>query len=366
MKWDGIKIKELAKKNGISYQILADKVGVSRQTVNDWIKGQIPKGNHLLMLCSLFEVNPDVLFIENIDQYLKVPVHRTQRRIHITSEMQETAKTLANEYSWIFRNYNKSSVLPVIRTHGFDFEAAIEIADQLRSIPAISDNKPIDYQHTFELSEKLGITIIFRYFPDSLKGYAFYTQIHNHRVIFVNCFTNVLDLIFPLLHEFVHAIRDEEEKEYNRTEEEFCDLVACKVQFPDEYVEMVYKAIEGLKASLQINKLKEFARFNKHSIHGICKAIKYLDPQFTLSYGGADTNLKTEFPAIGEILFQHDDTRTFIQILKSLNNNFVKILTMQLDSISNRKLAELMGLEGSLDAKEIRAELIKSQALSNN
>jgi hypothetical protein len=57
--------------------------------------------------------------------------------------------------------------------------------------------------------KKLGIKVIFRYFPETIKAYAFYTQICGHRVTFVNNHTNTLDLIFPFIHEAVHAIRDE-------------------------------------------------------------------------------------------------------------------------------------------------------------
>jgi transcriptional regulator with XRE-family HTH domain len=366
MKWEGIKIKELARNNKLSIQSLADRIGVSRQTVNDWIKGQIPKGNHLLLICKLFSVDPDYFFIDDTDSFLSVPVHRTQRRAQITPEMQDTAKILSNEYSMIFRNHVKPSVLPVIRTQGLDDEAAIEIAARLRQISGIAETKPIDYQHTFQLGEQLGIFLIFRYFPKSLKGYAFFTRIYGHRVVFISCDTSIIDLIFPVLHEFVHAIRDEKENEYDKAEENFCDLVACKIQFPDEYLEMVFKAIQDLKTPMQINKLKEFARINSHSIHGIFKAIKYQYPDFTLSYGGADTNLRKEFPTIGEIIFHSDDSRDYVYTLGSLSSNFLKLISIQLDSISNRRLAELLGLESSLDSKDVRIEILRTQAVSNN
>ena len=366
MKWVGIKIKELAKEKGHSFQYIASTIGVSRQTINDWIRGQIPKGNHLLVLCRLFQVDPGYFFEEDFDQFLRVPVHRTQRGVQITPEMQDVAKVLTNEYGRLFRNHKKPSVIPVIRTRGFDYESAIQIAGELRCISNISEEKPIDYQHTFLLAEKLGINVVFRYFPDTLKSYAFYTKISDNRVIFVNCFTNIIDLIFPLLHEFVHAIRDESEQEYNKTEEDFCDMVACKVQFPDEYVRMVYKQIEGLEVSLKINKLKEFAKINKHSIHGIFKAIKYIFPDFTLSYGGADTNLKKEFPTIGDIILRDDDPRGYALVIQNLSRNFLNVLISQLDSISDRKLAELLGFDNSLDSKEIRKELNRMKLSINN
>ena len=63
MKWEGLKLKELAKNKRLSLQNLAEGVGISGQTVNDWIKGQVPKGNHLLLLCKLLDINPKAFFL---------------------------------------------------------------------------------------------------------------------------------------------------------------------------------------------------------------------------------------------------------------------------------------------------------------
>ena len=100
---------------------------------------------------------------------------------------------------------------------------------------------------TFRLLHTLKIVTIFRQFPKSLKAYAFYCKIHGHRVVFVNYDTNVLDLIFPLLHETVHAIRDEENGGVPDIEEEtFCDVVSNWVQFPEgSNVSLVFKAVRG-------------------------------------------------------------------------------------------------------------------------
>jgi len=54
---------------------------------------------------------------------------------------------------------------------------------------------PMDYKHTFHLLSLLSIVSIFRYFPSSVKDYAFYCRIDKHRVVFLDNNTNVLDLI---------------------------------------------------------------------------------------------------------------------------------------------------------------------------
>jgi len=270
--------------------------------------------------------------------------------------MQQDAMAMVKEYKNLFRNISESVVVPVIRTKGRDEECSIKIAEKLRSISGVKNDGPMDYGDAFHLLDQLGITTIFRYFPESVKDYAFYTKIHGHRVVFVNNSTNVLDLIFPVLHEAVHAIRDEDYTNgfYDIAEEAFCDNVANYVQFPDEYVRFVFKAIDGLPTSHKINKLKIFSQKYSHSLFGIFKRLKTIAPGIKLNIGGADTNLKKEFRTIGDILFEDDEPKSFLELLSALTPRFINTLKEQSENISYRKLGQLLGLESALDAKEIK------------
>jgi transcriptional regulator with XRE-family HTH domain len=369
MKWEGLKLKELAKRKKLSFQDLAEGVGVSRQTVNDWIKGQVPKGNHLLLLCRLLGVNPGAVFSDEFEDVISVPTHRQRMHSKITESTQRAALEFSKEYLSIFKNSKGSEILPVVRTQdNKGLDDAKKIAEKLRLLSGIPEERPFDYKHTFKLAEALGIHVIFRDFPASIKSYAFYVKIHSHRVVFVDNSTNVIDLIFPLLHETVHAVRDEitTAGEYDEVEETFCDLVAGFIQFPPSYVELVYNTINGLGEALQINKLKYFATKYSHSLYGIVKAIKIVKPDFNLQVGGADVNLRKQFPTIGTIISDGDDVRKFLEIMHGLSRNFLNLVAAQIDSISNRKLAEILGIDGELDAKEIRAELIRQSPFSQN
>jgi transcriptional regulator with XRE-family HTH domain len=369
MKWEGLKLKELTKRKRLSLQNLADEAGVSRQTVNDWIRGQVPKGNHLLLLCKLLGTNPNAFFFDDLGNDISVPIHRQRMHSKITESTQVAALEFSKEYLSIFKNSKGPDILPVIRTQdGKGLNEAKKIAEKLRLLAGIPEEKPFDYQHTFKLAEALGIHVIFRDFPSPIKSYAFYVRIHGHRVVFVNNSTNVIDLIFPLLHETVHAVRDEitTAGEYDEVEEAFCDLVAGFIQFPPSYVELVYNTINGLGEALQINKLKYLATKYSHSLYGIVKAIKIVKPDFNLQVGGADVNLRKQFPTIGEIISAGDDVRKFLKTMHGLSRNFLNLVAAQIDSISNRKLAEILGIDGELDAKEIRAELIRQSPFSQN
>ncbi|MEE4357114.1 MAG: helix-turn-helix transcriptional regulator [Desulfococcaceae bacterium] len=362
MEWKGEKIKELTKEKKMSLVRLSELTGVSRQTVNGWIKGQVPKGTHLLSLCKIFQISPDYFFSDESDSSISVPAHRTRRKTKVTPELQKDAYALAREYAIFFKNDQNPSVLPVARIRSRDENVVKEIASDLRKRSGITGSEdPLNYEHTFRLLANLGIKVIFRYFPEKLKAYAFFTKIHGHRVVFVNNSINVLDLIFPLIHEAVHAIRDEVHISdvFDSEEEDFCDDVANHTQFPDEYVNWVYKNIKGAGAAIQIITLKKFANKYRHSLYGLVKRIKSFYPDFDLKIGGADTNLKKRFPTVGKVLFKEDDPRFFVQNISILSPLFFNMLIDRLETISDRKLGELLDIESYLDIQLVRDELIK-------
>ncbi|MGA2107296.1 MAG: XRE family transcriptional regulator [Syntrophorhabdales bacterium] len=369
MNFEGSKLRAFAKGRGLSLQHVAESVGVSRQTVNDWIGGQVPKGNHLMLLCKLFGVNPNAFFSGDPQVAISVPTHRQRMGSKITESTQQTAVALAREYLSIFKNSKSPEVVPVVRTQdGKGRNDARQVAEKLRLRSGIPDDKPFDYKDTFKLAEALGIHVIFRDFPTSIKSYAFYVTIDGRRVVFVNSSTNVIDLIFPLLHELVHAVRDEirREGEYDEEEEAFCDSVASFVQFPPPYVEFVYNTIRPLSKPQQVNTLKSFAKTYHHSLYGIVKAIRAMEPSFELQVGGADSNLRKQFPTIDKEISAEADVRNFLQIMRFLSGNFLNVVASQIESISNRKLAEILNVESELDAGEIRAELLRESLSSKN
>lgn len=360
MEWRGENIKTAAKAQRVSLAGLAKQIGVSRQTVNDWVKGQIPKGHHLLSLCQVLHQEPDYFFVDNAQDVIVTPAHRKRRNAKLKPEMQGEAFELAREYELLFRQASRPELLLVIRERTRSDATAHRIARQMRELARGETGKPIDYPGTFRLLEQLGINVIFRDFPAAAKSYAFYTAIHGHRVVFVNHATNIIDLIFPLLHETVHAVRDEVAPpggDYDQAEEDFCDLVAGYIQFPAEYVSKVYNTIHGLSSGAQVNKLKEFGRQFSHSLYGIVKQIKRGRPDFALKTGGADTNLSKEFSTIGQILVAGDDARQYVKTLALLSPNFTRLIAEQAAGLSDRKLCELLGLDGVLDRKIIREEL---------
>lgn len=361
MEWIGEKIRELIKENNTSIVNVAKKIGVSRQTVNDWIGGQAPKGTHLVALCKMFNTNPDYFFSKGFEGSISVPVHRTRKTAKVTSKMQKDALDLAKEYDLLFRNDSDTGILPVMRGQNRSEKTAIHAAKELRARADLNEDAPPGYKHVFKLMKNLGIKIIFRTFPKEIKAYAFYTKIHGHRVVFVNNETNVLDLIFPLLHEAVHAVRDEYRVNdgFDDEEELFCDMVANYVQFPDEYVGMVYNVIKDLDIPVQVNKLKTFGRQFSHALYGIVKRIKYMDPGFNLNIGGADTNLRKEFPTIGHILFSDKDPRNYANALDQLSPLFINIILTQIDGLTHRKIGEILGLENLIDTMEVKNELMR-------
>lgn len=366
MEWNGVTIKAIAKEKKVTLKQLAADIGVSRQSVNDWIKGQLPKGAHLLALCQLLETTPNAFFNLEADSGITVPVHRARGVAKVTPERQEFAYELAKEYSVFFRNIQEPRIVPVIRTKDRSEESAKLLALQLRERAKASKHEPITLDETFLLMENLGIHLIIKEFPETIKAYAFYTNIHSYRVVFIDYNTSVVDLIFALLHEAIHAIRDEESVEptYDKAEEDFCDLVANHVQFPPAYIEFVLSSISELpKKSYKVNQLKKFGKKHLHALYGIAKQIKKLDPRFSLNIGGADTNFKKDFKSIGEWLFDNNGPDKYFATLVSVSPIFVNSVLEQYQNLSDRRLGDLLGIDHVLDAKAVRGELdkLKSQ-----
>lgn len=362
MPWSGANLKALAKEKGITLKKLSEIIEVSRQTVTAWTKGKVPKGDHLIELSRILEINPAYFFYD--DETLKtisVPMHRKRGVAKVTKKTEQASYQLAKQYEKLFMEAPDPGLVQVLRVKRRDDKNAKDLAKKLRGLSGIESHMPMDYKHTFRLLSLLNIVTIFRDFPSSVKGYAFYCRIDKHRVVFINNNTNILDLIFPLLHETIHAIRDEEKDViYDPVEEDFCDLVAGYIQFPSEYVQMVVNTIMNRRIGTQINLLKGFAEENSHSLFGIVKELKKTNPTLGLTFkdvGGANTNLKKEFPTIGNILFDVEDVREYIDWLKTLSPLFVEILKDQTENATPRKVAEWLGLESTLDGKQVVDEL---------
>ncbi|MFH1991473.1 MAG: helix-turn-helix transcriptional regulator [Pseudomonadota bacterium] len=367
MPWSGANLKALAKEKGITLTKLSEHLEVSRQTVTAWTKGKVPKGDHLIELSMILEINPGYFFYEDETlRTISVPMHRKRGVAKVTEKTEQDSFQLAKQYEKLFIEAPDPGLVPVLRVKHRDDKNARALAKELRKLSGIEGHMPMDYKHTFYLLSLLSIVPIFRYFPDSVKDYAFYCRIDRHRVVFVDNNTNVLDLIFPLLHETIHAIRDEEQNAIDDpVEEEFCDLVANYVQFPSDYVQLVYDTITGRRIDIQINRLKEFGKKNGHSLFGIAKEIKKINPALDLNVGGANTNLKKEFSTIGNILFDVEDVRENITRLNALSPLFVEILRNQIDNATPGKAAEWLGLESMLDGKQVIDELKRISSSEN-
>jgi transcriptional regulator with XRE-family HTH domain len=364
MAFNGALIKSNAKEAGITLLQLAADIGVSRQTVNSWIGGQVPRGQYLVKLCNLLNIQPGTFFSETAENPISVPLHRTVRNKPVSPAMRELSKELAEQYLNLFRQAPTASMLPVLRIQKRSLENAQIIADWLRKKSGVDEGKPMDYNSAFRLLAKLGINTVFRTFPGDLQknSYAFYSRIARQRVVFVNIDTNVLDLIFQILHETVHAVRDEEPDAIAIDEEEaFCNKVAELTQFPDFYVIIAARYISETKnPAVIINRMKEISRVGKHSLFGIYYRLKHLQlAPDGLNVGGAAINLNKGFPSLREILFSNDDPRNYVEMLSELSPNFFDLISSQVPGCSVRKFGEWLGLETSMDAQAVMDEIVR-------
>jgi transcriptional regulator with XRE-family HTH domain len=365
MSFNGTLIKTKAKDAGLNLLRLAEKLTVSRQTVSSWTKGQAPRGGHLVKLCSLLNMKPSDFFQDPVELF-SVPLHRTYRGKGVTTPMRQASQELAEQYLNLFRQVSTASIVPVVRVPSSRTdESAQIIADFLRKESGLQEEKPMDYKSVFQLLSKLGIYVIFRTFPAVLahQSYAFFSRIAGQRVVFVNSNMNVLDLIFQILHETVHAIRDEGPSAIDSEEEEkFCDKVAEFAQFPDFYVKLVEHCIVDCVENIPvlINQLKKVSQDNSHSLWGIYYRLKHSGIlKQELQLGGAATNLNNKFPTLQKVLMSSDDPRSYVDMLYALSPNFTSLVAKQVPNCSVRKFGEWLGLDNSLDASAIMEEFIR-------
>lgn len=340
MEWQGSKLRDLISSKGVTQVKLATELNVSRQTVADWMKGQVPKGTHLLQLCQMLDISPDQLFSE--------------RR----SPMSAAPHQLASEYATVLNAEEMPVLVPVVQ--GTDRRSTSRLAKEMRQLVDLGHSaSPMGYKDVFTLMDKLGLCVIFHRFPNTIQSDAFYTIVNGQRVIFVNSNTNVLDLVFPVLHEAVHALRNHEPVgEWEQAEEDFCDAVAGLTQFPDAYVEDVCTAVKGRHKDAKINTLKDYAKRHHHTIDGIVKRIEEKSGSTaSLDIHGADANLRQGYPTIGEILVS-ENASTFVSLLEQLSPTWLKIISRYAESMTTGRLAELLDLESVLDARSVKEELL--------
>ncbi|MBI2419365.1 MAG: helix-turn-helix transcriptional regulator [Ignavibacteriales bacterium] len=360
MEWLGSILEEILNTKNIKKTELVSKLNITRPTLDKWIDGQVPKGTHLLALSRELGVDVYSFFKQSNIENVLVPVHRTRGTAKVTEAVQSDALKLAKEYEAFFKNVNNTEILPVLMVK--DKLDADGLANMLRQEAGLSGNKPITLESTFMLLEKLGIFVIFRTFPESIKSYAFYTKIFDNRVIFVNKKTKTIDIVFALLHESIHAMRDGKSASgvYDQSEEKLCDTIAGRIQLTDDYIQQIYNTIEGRNSGIQINKLKEFAHKNGHALHGVTKRIKEIHHHFRLEVSPADTNMRKDADDLDAIFCSKITAEDYVKLLRKYNRRFIAAIEEQLHVISDRKLGELLEISSYIDTREIRKVLERS------
>jgi len=364
MSWQGQHIKTLAKERSLTLKSVADQVGVSRQALNDWSKGKTPKGGHLLRLCKTLGVAPDVFFESERDSRVAVPMHRTRKTAKLNDSMQEEAKELASSYELFFREASDPGLVQSLRIFKKTESEISKASFSLRKLGGVENDAPMNFHHVFSLVKDLGVNVVFSDFHEKIKAYAFYTKINNHRVVFVNFKTKIFDLIFCLLHEAIHSIRDESNAYgdsylYDSDEEDFCDQIASRAQLTDGYFSFVLEAIDGLSASTQLSQLAKFAVKNNHTMHAIQKRVKDKLPDFENKIYRVETNLRKSSPTVREYFFKAKDARDYIELWKSVSPIYLEHVIEQSENISHRRLCELLSIDSELDAIEAKAELVR-------
>lgn len=362
--WQGNKLKEQIKIVGISQAALAQELGVSKTAVGGWIKGSMPKGEHLIKICKILRANPNYFFNEELPG-ISIPVHRKKLAGKITDDSRDISLRMATTYLNLFRNSKPPALDCGIRNITNDDDEQIALAQEMRRLSGIEDSNPITYNHVFVLLRELKIIPVFRLFPNSLKAYAFQTSINDHRVVFVDTKTNIIDLNFILLHEAVHSLiykgPESAISHYGDQEEKFCDDIAGHIQFPPQYIEAIIQNLTGKSQREKVMVLKYNSRMNNHAAFGISKRIRaksrVLDNVSPNAIAGTDTNIRKTQPTVENLLFESNNPADFIRNVNKFSPLFINLLKNQIDTASTSKMSEWLDLDNISDAKQAISEL---------
>jgi transcriptional regulator with XRE-family HTH domain len=370
MTFNGAFIKDKAKEAGLTLLQLAADLDVSRQSINSWIGGQVPRGEYLVKLCTILGIKVSDLFGDPMEGLISVPLHRTIKKRSVTQEMRDASKSLAEQYINLFRQAPTVSMVQVVRVKDRAPKNAVKVAEWLRKLSGVEDGKPMTFENAFQLLSALGIFVVFRAFPSELmrQSYAFYSRIAGQRVVFVNIDTNILDLIFQILHETVHAVQDEgTPSAYLDEEEDFCDSVAELSQFPSFYVDLVARIVAdcGTNTGVLVNNLKDISRENGHSLWGIYFRLLHEGKiGEDLKIAGAATNLTKSVRQVRAYLYDGYDPRKYVDNLFNLSPRFMELISTQVPDCSVRKLGEWLGLDTSVDAQAVMEEIRRRKDIS--
>lgn len=355
MEWNGAIIRTFARDYDYSLVDLAREVGVTRQALDKWINGSIPKGKYLVKLAEVFHCHPNEFFAE--DYAISMPQHRMARNLEVDEETQAASTEIAEKYLSLFRKESAQGIKPVLDVDVYSDANAKMVGDALRAIVELDDEKPMDLHSLFKLADKLGIFIIFFPMPKTKKTvYGFFSNIHSHRVIFVNTKIKGMDLIFYILHEVVHAIRDDD-LATDPEVEAFCDAVASYAQFPLDYVTKVFRLTARHAVPTKLKILRDISIQNLHSVWGITKRIREdghrLTPKLTNTWIGAENQkIAQKYKTLDEVLFTSDSVGDYLETIAEATPKFWNLVVEIVPRCSVRKLGEWLGLDNSMDAKE--------------
>lgn len=360
MKWLGNKLRSIIERKNLSVVSFSKSIGVTRETVYNWFSGQVPHGLELMKICKELSLNPSVFFEE--DLVYSVPKHRMKANAKHTANRDKEADAFICEQAGLFTE-DSSSELGLKALAYKDVEAS-RLACEFRKKSGVLEDQPMGLSNVLHLATYLNIFIVFISFPETIKTDALYSCISKkNRVIFIRSSMNLLDAVYIILHEICHAvINGGFSKETMCQEEIICEKVANLSQFPLCYLNKMqdlFSCCHKSNVGASVVSLKDLSKKNLHTPYGVMKAV---DLNFKTKYAqkvaAASTNLKKEICSIKQYLQNHG-LESYLSKLQEISPlYFNRIILEKMDSLSDRKLCEILDIEDIAIANELR-DLLK-------
>jgi Zn-dependent peptidase ImmA (M78 family) len=337
---------------------LETPLGVSRQAINGWLsKNRIPP-RKLSILASELDFSVDEMeAITTSPKDEAFVLFRTNRNVAVSQGVKEDVLEVAEDFFSLddLTAINRESIDIVLKNED-PTSAAKSILKQLN---LSYDNISLDKVLT--ALKRYNVHILFYNFGEKFvdaKAQAVCVRRGNKRVIFVNSYEFVEDVLWRIFHEVCHLFSNH--TDVTEEDEKFCNEVANQILTPDAFFQenksiLKRRFSQGLRLTPFL--VEEIATELSSSFQGVVIALKnnkIIDDTVSRYLWGVIRNQKKTKKRVHQIISPSDeiDPKEFLDNLLE-DSDRAKFVHLQqsvkmgliLDKISTRRAAELLHID---------------------
>ncbi|MGB5148337.1 MAG: helix-turn-helix transcriptional regulator [Porticoccaceae bacterium] len=235
---------------GISASALAGQLGVSRQTVSNWLNGRdLPRPDKLLRLSLALNLPFDQLLGTEQAPSAPVVAYRmsTNRKARNNHYEQAMAKGEALEALVPHLPFDSFVQPEQLKNPKADYAYVELVANSLREGLGLKDVDPIWFNHLigrFKDLQSVIVPVLWGKQESHANALHIYLPQHSSTWVYLNLDSNAFDFMFWMAHELAHAYTST--LCGTDTGEDFADMLASALLFPEPCAKVVYKTLSGI------------------------------------------------------------------------------------------------------------------------